>query len=118
MAATIMISGHHFIPYAKVVVGKIEREVERARGSSGACCRGGGEGRGSCHRPYHYFPFAVQRGSAISTRRFLALPSSVRLSAMGTILPYPLAVKRLAATPRWVSQATTARARASASVWL
>jgi radical SAM superfamily enzyme YgiQ (UPF0313 family) len=29
MAATIMISGHHFIPYSRVVVEKIEREVER-----------------------------------------------------------------------------------------
>jgi hypothetical protein len=30
MAATLMISGHHFIPYAREVVRKIEREVERA----------------------------------------------------------------------------------------
>ena len=29
MAATIMISGHHFIPYAREVVGKIEREIQR-----------------------------------------------------------------------------------------
>jgi radical SAM superfamily enzyme YgiQ (UPF0313 family) len=29
MAATIMISGHHFIPYSREVVGKIEREVQR-----------------------------------------------------------------------------------------
>jgi len=29
MAATLMISGHHFIPYAREVVGKIEREIER-----------------------------------------------------------------------------------------
>jgi hypothetical protein len=29
MAATIMISGHHFIPYASEVVGKIEREIAR-----------------------------------------------------------------------------------------
>jgi len=29
MAATIMISGHHFIPYSRDVVKKIEREVER-----------------------------------------------------------------------------------------
>jgi len=30
MAATIMISGHHFIPYSREVVSKIQREVERA----------------------------------------------------------------------------------------
>lgn len=29
MAATIMISGHHFIPYASEVVGKIHQEIER-----------------------------------------------------------------------------------------
>ena len=29
MAATLMISGHHFIPYARAVVGKIEREISR-----------------------------------------------------------------------------------------
>jgi radical SAM superfamily enzyme YgiQ (UPF0313 family) len=29
MAATIMISGHHFIPYSREVVGKIERQIER-----------------------------------------------------------------------------------------
>ena len=29
MAATLMISGHHFIPYSREVVGKIEREVQR-----------------------------------------------------------------------------------------
>jgi hypothetical protein len=29
MAATIMISGHHFIPYSQEVVGKIERQIER-----------------------------------------------------------------------------------------
>ena len=29
MAATLMISGHHFIPYSREVVGKIEREIER-----------------------------------------------------------------------------------------
>jgi radical SAM superfamily enzyme YgiQ (UPF0313 family) len=29
MAATIMISGHHFIPYSREVVGKIEREIAR-----------------------------------------------------------------------------------------
>jgi len=29
MAATIMISGHHFIPYSREVVGNIEREIER-----------------------------------------------------------------------------------------
>jgi radical SAM superfamily enzyme YgiQ (UPF0313 family) len=29
MAATLMISGHHFIPYSRDVVGKIEREIER-----------------------------------------------------------------------------------------
>jgi hypothetical protein len=29
MAATIMISGHHFIPYSREVVRSIEREVQR-----------------------------------------------------------------------------------------
>jgi radical SAM superfamily enzyme YgiQ (UPF0313 family) len=29
MAATLMISGHHFIPYSRDVVAKIEREIER-----------------------------------------------------------------------------------------
>jgi radical SAM superfamily enzyme YgiQ (UPF0313 family) len=29
MATTLMISGHHFIPYSREVVGKIEREIER-----------------------------------------------------------------------------------------
>ena len=29
MAATIMIAGHHFIPYSREVVGKIQREIER-----------------------------------------------------------------------------------------
>ena len=29
MAATIMISGHHFIPYSREVVAKIEREIAR-----------------------------------------------------------------------------------------
>ena len=38
--------------------------------------------RGCC-----YFFIAAHLGSAISTRRFLALPSSVLLSAMGTVLP-------------------------------
>ncbi len=30
MAATIMISGHHFIPYSREVIGKIERQIETA----------------------------------------------------------------------------------------
>jgi radical SAM superfamily enzyme YgiQ (UPF0313 family) len=29
MAGTVLISGHHFIPYARDVVGKIEREIQR-----------------------------------------------------------------------------------------
>jgi hypothetical protein len=29
MAATIMIAGHHFIPYSREVVGKIRGEIER-----------------------------------------------------------------------------------------
>ena len=29
MAATIMISGHHFIPYSREVVKNIEREAQR-----------------------------------------------------------------------------------------
>ena len=29
MAATIMISGHHFIPYSREVVASIERTVQR-----------------------------------------------------------------------------------------
>jgi radical SAM superfamily enzyme YgiQ (UPF0313 family) len=34
MAATIMISGHHFIPYSREVVANIERQIERAEESS------------------------------------------------------------------------------------
>src|SRR5580692_11889487 len=51
-------------------------------------------------------------GSAISTRRFLARPSSVLLSATGLVLPYPCALSRAAVPPCLVSQSTTAPARA------
>ena len=34
MAATVMISGHHFIPYSREVVGKIQCEIERAESIS------------------------------------------------------------------------------------
>jgi hypothetical protein len=29
LAATIMIAGHHFIPYSRDVVGRIQREIDR-----------------------------------------------------------------------------------------
>src|SRR5579862_7289987 len=53
------------------------------------------------------WPFLLNAGSsallaycfASSTRRFLALPSSVELSATGLDCPKPCAVRRLAATP-------------------
>src|ERR1700724_1158578 len=63
-----------------------------------------------------YFLAAVQFGSAISTRRFFALPASVALSAIGLVLPNPLPVSRSAATPCCASQVTIALARASESV--
>src|SRR5579864_6394015 len=73
----------------------------------------------ACHqvlRQPAYFPAAVQFGSAISTRRFFALPASVALSAIGLVLPKPLAVSRSAAIPCCASQVTIALARASESV--
>jgi hypothetical protein len=65
-----------------------------------------------------YFAWVAQYGSAISTRRFFALPTSVALLATGLVLPKPLAVSRSAVTPCCVSQLTIALARASDSVWL
>src|SRR5664280_1202400 len=58
-----------------------------------------------------YFECAAQFGSAISTRRFFALPASVALSAIGLVLPKPLAVSRSPAIPCSVSQVTIALAR-------
>src|SRR5581483_7411641 len=43
-----------------------------------------------------------------STRRFLAWPSGVELSAIGLFCPNPLAVRREAVTPCEVNHATTA----------
>ena len=42
MAATIMISGHHFIPYSREVVANIERQIERAGETVGTCPSTGG----------------------------------------------------------------------------
>src|ERR1035437_5327020 len=58
-----------------------------------------------------YFECAAQFGSAISTRRFFPLPASVALSAIGLVLPKPLAVSRSPAIPCCVSQVTIALAR-------
>jgi hypothetical protein len=57
--------------------------------------------------------FAVHLGSAISTRRFLARPGSVLLSATGTVLPYPFDATQSPATPWAVSHAMTEWARSS-----
>ena len=63
---------------------------------------------------------AVALGSTYSftnsTRRFLARPSSVELSAMGLFWPRPLAERRLRSMPISTRRATTASARASESV--
>lgn len=45
-----------------------------------------------------HLPF-VQFVRLSSTRRFCARPAGVALSATGTLEPYPLAVRRAAATP-------------------
>ena len=52
-----------------------------------------------------------------STRRFLARPSSVALSATGLPWPSPFAASRGAATPCPVSHDITACARRSESAW-
>ena len=53
---------------------------------------------GVLHRD-HLAGAGAHAGSAISTRRFLARPSSLLLSATGFVLPYPRALSRAAATP-------------------
>ena len=54
-----------------------------------------------------------QAGLAISTRRFLARPSSVLLSATGTVLPYAFADKRAGASIK--NDATAPRSGAGAT---
>ena len=78
----------------------------------------------------HQTPFRVSPGQLvgdpyfphpcflISTRRFLARPSSLPLSAIGTFRPYPCAVRRSAAMPFARSHSRTAVARESDSFWL
>src|SRR5699024_1383866 len=91
-----------------VAAGGQSADGQQGGGGGGGQAGGVGDGVGHCWPP----------GTVMVTRRFLALPASVSLEAMGSLSPLPSVVTSTPFGRRALISLATESARRSESFWL